>query len=315
MSKISVFSCEHELITQKFTELTAPYSGYCIYADPPRDTEEKRFRLAGKDTVLQFFDATPICASSLQNIDLPKRVVVAGPVGRSVDICAAKDLGISVFDTPGLAVDSVAEFTLFQILSLCHQYDENVLSLRDGSWPYIFRRDFAERTLGIIGFGRVGRKVAFLAEAFGVKILVWSPSLSKFSKLPGNVSFAELDSLLSESDIVSLHLRLSEKTHEILNSSRLSLLKKDAFLINTARAELLDMHYLRKMISKNQISKIALDVFDLEPLDKEDILRRNECVVPTAHTAWKSEKSVSKFIQAAVDFVFNNSSEAIRQVV
>ncbi|WP_019505936.1 D-isomer specific 2-hydroxyacid dehydrogenase family protein [Pleurocapsa sp. PCC 7319] len=316
MAKISVFSCEHELITRKFVELTAPYSGHYIYVNPPKSNKEKRSRIADMDTVIQFFNATPICASSLKGINPPQRIVVAGPVGKSVDIKAAKYLKIPVFDTPGLAVDSVAEFTLFQILSLCHQYDQNVLPLRNGEWPCIFRQDFAECTLGIIGFGRIGRKVALLAKAFKVKkILVWSPSLSKFSKLPEKISFAELDLLLSESDIVCLHLRLNKNTHEILNSSRLSLLKKDAFLINAARAELVDMSYLRSMISGNRISKVALDVFQLEPLDKNDILRSSDRVMPTAHTAWRSEKSVSKFIQAAVDFVFENLSDKVRQVV
>jgi phosphoglycerate dehydrogenase-like enzyme len=173
MSKVSVFSCEHEFIFQKFLSLTSKYEECFIHASAPRDLTEKRFRISGSDTVLQFFDSTPICELSLQDIKSPKKIVVAGPVGNSVDLSAAKKLGISIFDTPSLAADSVAEYTISSILSICHQYDENVLSVRNGFWPYNFRQDFAEMTLGIIGFGHIGQKVATLAQAFGAKVYIW----------------------------------------------------------------------------------------------------------------------------------------------
>ena len=180
----------------------------------------------------------------------------------SVDLQAAKSCGIKVYNTPDAPTSAVAELTVGHILSLVRSITASDRLIRAGQWKPIMGRLLEKQTVGIVGFGRIGRKVANLLEAFGANILVYekTPPLSS-----NQINFVAFEELLKQSDIVTLHLPYEASTHHIMNEDAIALMKSTALLVNVSRGGLIDEDALLSAINVNRLAGAALDCFEEEP--------------------------------------------------
>ncbi|MEU5423642.1 NAD(P)-dependent oxidoreductase [Streptomyces sp. NPDC020799] len=270
-----------------------------IFTDPCTTPSQLAERIRGARTVVHFFGGRPLDTEVLL-AERPREVVVAGPVGRAVDTEAARSAGIAVYETPGLAADSVAEFTLTMLLALAHRMPTAVGSAR--GWRPANGRDLSGQLLGIVGWGRIGSRVARLAQGIGMRVAAWSPSLDEATARAAGAVHMPLDTLLSSADAVSLHLRATPGNREIIDARRLALLGPRTLLVNTARASLIDMTELRARLAAGLLGGVALDVFDVEPLPADDLLRGHPDALVTPHMAWMTDDAVGRFLGAAVAF-------------
>ncbi|GAA0336128.1 NAD(P)-dependent oxidoreductase [Streptomyces blastmyceticus] len=285
-----------------------------VFTDPYATPSQLAERIRGARTVLHFFHGRPLDTGVLL-AERPREVVVAGPVGKAVDTEAARSAGIAVYEMPGLAADSVAEFTLTLLLQLAHRVPTAVGSAPD--WRPSAGRQLSGRLLGVVGWGRIGSRVARLAQGIGMRVAAWSPSLDEDTARAAGVAFMPLDTLLSSADAVSLHLRATPRNREIVDARRLALLGPRALLVNTARASLIDMAELRRRLAAGLLGGVALDVFDIEPLPAEDLLRSHPGALVTPHMAWMTDDAVGRFLAGAVAFATSGDPGAgpVRRVV
>ncbi|MSX99735.1 MAG: hydroxyacid dehydrogenase, partial [Actinobacteria bacterium] len=194
----------------------------------------------------------------------------------SVDLATAKQLGITVLNTPDAPTKAVAELTLAHILGLLRNVSQADRQVRVGVWKGLMGSLLETKTVGIVGFGRIGKRVATLLSAFGASVIISDAQVSK-SVYPN----VELDELCIKSDILSLHLPYNEATHHIINEKNLNLMKKGSYIVNISRGGLVDETALLAALKSGHLAGAALDCFEQEPYEGE--LRNLETVQITAH--------------------------------
>lgn len=239
-----------------------------------------------------FFAACP-------NLEL---VLQTGGHAYHIDQAAATQRGIVVAlgrraTQPTVAVPELAFAFMLGLMRNVHALTNQ---MTQGAWPQSMGGTLAGRTLGILGYGRHGRPVARIAAAFGMQIVVWNRTASAKAEEPGIQRLA-LDELLACSDIVSIHLRLSEESRGLLNRERLAQMKQGAFLINTARGAIVDEEALIEVLRENRIAGAGLDVFVLEPLPAASPLRTLPNVLLTPHIGWQVSEVLQEFTAIAAD--------------
>lgn len=201
-----------------------------------------------------------------------------------VDGCTEND--VAVFNCPLELNHSTASTALLFILALSKRVMEQDRITRQGRWdlqPATMGAELEGRTLGIIGLGHSGRELVRLVEPFGMRVIAYSPHADPKQAASLGVRLVSLDSLLRESDFVSLHHRLTPQTRRMIGRQQLSLMKPSAYLINIARGELIDQPALVDVLQRHAIAGAALDVFEVEPLPKDDPLTKLDNVILTPH--------------------------------
>lgn len=236
-----------------------------------------------------------------------------------VDVKAAADLGITVTNIPSYGTCAVAQYTMALLLEMCHQVGLHSQSVKNGDWsrstdfsywktPLI---ELAGKTMGIIGYGRIGRALARLAAAFGMNVIANTPhpaqvgpsgtdSASADNTQGGIVRFASLETLLKESDVISLNCPLTKDTKGLINSSSIAQMKDGVMLINTARGPLIVEEDLAKALDSGKVFMAAVDVLDEEPPKADDPLIRHPRCLVTPHIAWASKESRQRLMDTAV---------------
>jgi len=180
----------------------------------------------------------------------------------SVDLAAAKNRGIQVLNTPEAPAQAVAELTLGYILSLLRQINPVDRAVRNGEWPRTQGRLFAAQTVGVIGLGHIGRRVARLCQAFEATVVAHDPYASQ---IPDGVSMLPLEQLLASADIITLHTPYSADMHHLLDAKTFAAMKPETIVINAARGGLVDENALLAALQSGKVSAAALDVFEQEP--------------------------------------------------
>jgi len=212
-----------------------------------------------------------------------------GPV--NIDVAAATRRRIPVLYTPGRNADAVADFTLGLILAEVRNIARAHASLKQGVWNLDYNRyehlgpELASCTLGIIGLGNIGFKVAVRAKAFGMRLLAYDPYVPPERFKEAQAEKVDLTTLLENSDIMTLHCVLSKETRGLIGAKELALMKPTAYLVNTARGGLIDYGALTEALKEKRIAGAALDVYEMEPLSPEDPLLKLENVTLTSHIA------------------------------
>lgn len=221
----------------------------------------------------------------------------------NVDLDACRARGIAVTNTPGVNANSVAEHTLALMLAVARQIPAMDRGVRAGQWPRAMLVQLEGKTLGVIGLGAIGRRVAALATAFGMRVLAttWGPDEGRAAS--AGAQHVAIETLLRESDIVSVHLRLSAETNGLLNRERIALMKPTAFLINTARGALVDRDALVSALGDGRIAGAGLDVFHEEPIRADDPLLSLPNVVLTPHNAGTTAEVIDTGLERAVENV------------
>lgn len=230
-----------------------------------------------------------------------------------IDVAAATDLGVAVANAPTYCTDDVAEHTIGMMLSLSRQIVVGHERMREGLWSNgnASIRRLRTATVGVVGLGRIGRRVAELAAAFGARVL-------GYDLVDGAVDGVEtvgLSTLLATSDFISLHVPVSDTTRNMINAATLSGMKPGAYLVNTSRGGLIDQADLVDALTSGTLSGAALDVFDPEPLPRNHPLRGISSVSLTPHQAASSDRSTRdlrrEMSQATVDWITQGWTSSI----
>jgi D-3-phosphoglycerate dehydrogenase len=229
----------------------------------------------------------------------------------NIDLLAAQQHGVTVTNTPGVAAISIAEHALMLTLAVARRVIPLHQQVVSGGWPRGQSVQLHGKTLGIIGLGAIGRRFARLGEAVGMRVIAWTmhpdPALG--------VKLVERDELLRESDVISLHLRLSSETTGFLGSAEFDLMKPAAILINTARGPLVDEAALIKALQSHRIAGAGLDVFEIEPLPQDHPFFQLDNVVMTPHCAGVTPEVLEAGLALALANVESFLSGTPRHVV
>jgi D-3-phosphoglycerate dehydrogenase len=232
---------------------------------------------------------TKIDKEILENAKKLKVIVRAGIGLDNIDLDHCSSKNIKVFNTPLAPVSSVAELTICLILSLLRNFYEANRSLKEGKWlkKDLIGYQLKGKTVGIVGVGRIGYEVARLLTSFGCKIIAYDIDISRkeFVEKIGGEFTTDLDYLLSNSDIISIHVPLSSSTYKMFSKDTLMKMKKGSFLVNTSRGGIVDEEALLEMLNSGRIAGAALDVFENEPpvTEIEKKLLSNKKVICTPH--------------------------------
>ena len=261
------------------------------------DVAEKRLspdELAGR---IANYDAIVVRSATKvtrEVIEKGKRLKVIGRAGTgldNIDVAAAREFGVEVRNTPGANTVAVAEHTMGLIIALARHLVDAVNSLKAGKWEKkrFMGVGLQGKTLGIVGYGRVGREVARRAKAFGMRILVNQRRITPELAADPDVKAVDLYDLLVESDFVTLHVPLRPENVHMIGREQLARMKKGAFLINTSRGPIVDEAALLEALESGHLGGAALDVYSKEPPDPDDPLIRHPKVVCTPHIASQTE--------------------------
>ncbi len=234
--------------------------------------------------------ATKIDAEVIARADRLKVIGRAGAGLDTIDVVAAQKRGIKVVNCPDANTRAVAEHTLALILGLARRLPTADMTMKEGRWEksHLMGTGLAGKTLGIIGFGRIGREVAIRARAFGMRVLVNQRRSTPELNLAAKVEAVDLDDLLKESDFITLHVPARPDTELLIGIQQLALMKPTSYLINTARGTVVDETDLLEALDKNLIAGAALDVFAKEPA-LDSTLAQHKRVVATPHIAASTE--------------------------
>jgi glycerate dehydrogenase len=249
---------------------------------------------------------TPISSDLIDIAHKLKIIAVTATGYNIVDVARAKQKGVIVCNVPGYGTDSVAQHTFALILELTNHVGKNSESVSRSEWSkskdWCYTKspivELAGKTLGIIGYGRIGKKVAQIGEAFGMRIIFYNSSLK--SGIGTQVSLMQI---FTESDVVSLHLPLMDDNKAFVNEGLLSLMKPSAFLINTSRGQLILEKDLANAIKTGTIAGAALDVLSKEPATTDNpLIDLRNCII-TPHNAWLSFEARSRIFKTTFDNV------------
>ena len=250
---------------------------------------------AARDADGLIITQAPITAAVIDQLERCKVIVRYGVGVDTIDLAAATQKGIMVVNLPAYCTEEVADHAMTLILALIRKLPRSVEYLRSGGWsqePLRPIRRLSTLTLGLYGFGRIGRAVAQRARAFGFRLIGCDPYVPDDIFAAYGVDRVVEDALLAGSDVLSLHMPVTEETRQILNAERLSKLKRGALVVNTARGGLIDTPALLDALDSGQVGEAALDVLDVEPIPADHPILRRENVFLTPHLAWYSEESL-----------------------
>lgn len=229
-----------------------------------------------------------------------KHVVFLGTGAASyMDIAALRDLGVTVHTIKGYGDTAVAEHTIALIFACARDIARMDREVRAGTWQPAEGVQLAGKTLGIIGFGGIGREVARIGAGIGMEVIAWNRTPRPGAEIP----LVDLDTLLARADVISLHLVLNDETRGLLDAARLARVKPGAILVNTARGALVDEEALIAALGSRRLRHAGLDVFHAEPLAPDHLLARIENVTVTAHAAFRTLEASETLIRRAIDIV------------
>ena len=224
-----------------------------------------------------------------------KMVVRYGVGYDSVDVAAATEYGVMVVNVPDYGVQEVADHTLAMLLGIVRKIPQTVASVNAGIWnDNLFHpiMGLADKTVGLLGFGNIAREVNKRVQAFNMRVLAYDPFLKADVFAQHNATQASWQDVLSQSDIVCIHLPLNAETKHFINAERLALMKPTSYLVNTARGGIVDAQALADALTTGRIAGAALDVLEHEPMPAVHPLRGVENCIITCHIAWYSEDSL-----------------------
>ena len=257
-------------------------------------------RLRPFEVVLAMRERTPFGAARLERLPSLRLLVTTGTGNAAIDVAAATRLGITVCGTRGLP-SPTAELTWALILALVRHVPAEDRALRGGGWQHTIGTELAGRTLGVIGLGRLGTRVAAIGRAFEMDVVAWSQNLSADAAANARVRAVARDELLATADVVTIHLRLSERTRALIGAAELAAKKPGAYLVNTSRGPIVDEAALLAALRDGTIAGAGLDVYDTEPLPPDHPLRSAPNTVLTPHLGYVTTGTYEVFHGDAVD--------------
>jgi phosphoglycerate dehydrogenase-like enzyme len=270
------------------------------FHDHVADENALAARLEPFDIVVAMRERTPFPRSLLSRLPNLRLLVTTGARNASIDVGAARELGITVCGT-GPHPSGPVELTWALILAVARHVPEEHAGVRAGGWQQTVGTDLAGATLGVIGLGRLGERVARIGQAFGMDVVAWSQNLTDERAGEVGVRRVGKDELLADSDVLTVHLQLSDRTRGLIGGPEFALMKPTAILINTSRGPIVDEQALLDALGSGRIAGAGLDVFDQEPAGHP--LRHQPRAVLTPHVGYVTKATYEVFYRGAVEDV------------
>jgi glycerate dehydrogenase len=260
------------------------------------------------DAEIIFTNKTPLPKAVLDKTTSVKYIGVLATGYNVVDVVAAKENGITVTNIPSYGTQAVAQFTMALLLEMCHHVGEHSRAVKNGDWtrspdfcfwnyPLI---ELAGKTMGIIGFGRIGQTTAKMAQAFGLNIVAYNRSKNPELETE-TCKYVSLEELFQTSDIISLHCPLFEETKGIINKVNIAKMKDGVMIINTSRGPLVVEEDLSKALNTGKVAGAALDVASIEPINADNMLLNAKNCIITPHIAWAPIESRTRLMNTAIE--------------
>lgn len=286
------------------------------YTARPGNAYQLIERVSGAHTLIVTRTTTQVTNTVLEGAtpDL-KHVAIWGTAVDHVALEAARRLGVVVTNTPNAATVAVAEHALALLLSLARKIPQLDLRVRDGEWPGGQLTQLAGKTLGIVGTGAVGIRLARIAEGIGMRILMSSLSETIANNEISNWTEVSFPELLANSDAISVHARLTPQTRSMFGAAEFSRMKPTALFVNTARGQLVNSRALAEALANETIAGAALDVFTTEPLDRNSPLTHLPNVILTPHIASNTAEALNVSLNMAIDNVIDFLQGRVRHRV
>ncbi len=265
--------------------------------------EESIARIADSDVVL--VNKTPLPASVIEACPSIKLIGMLATGYNIVDVNCARHHGIPVCNVPCYSTNAVSQFAIALLLEVCHHCGRHNILVHEGAWTSCQdfclwttpQMELAGKTLGIIGYGRIGRQTAKIAEALGMKVIAYS------RRHNSDADYVDLDTLLREADVISLHCPLFPETAGIISRENIAKMKDGVILINTARGGLIDEQAVADALASGKFRAAAVDVTTVEPIRKENpLLSAPNCII-TPHMAWTPIEARRRLLNTVRDYI------------
>lgn len=276
-----------------------------VYDRTPEDLVVERM----KEAEIVFTNKTVITDEILSKCPNVKYIGVLATGYNVVDVEAANKRNITVTNVPAYGTDAVSQFTIGLLLELCHHIGDHWASVKSGEWSRC--RDFcywkypmielAGKTMGIIGYGKIGQATAKIARALGMNILAYNRSPIKEENIKDFGRQVSLDELLKESDVISLHCPLFPETRGIINKDTIGRMKDGVLIINTARGPLIVEEDLRDALISGKVAGAAVDVVSVEPIKEDNPLLSAPNIIITPHIAWAARETRQRLMSIVVE--------------
>jgi phosphoglycerate dehydrogenase-like enzyme len=258
--------------------------------------------LSDAEIVVAMRERTPFPAAILDRLPDLRLLITTGMANASIDVAAARRNGIVVCGTAS-KIAPTAELSWGLILALLRSIPGEHAGMRDGGWQRTIGGDLDGATLGLVGLGRLGTRMATIGNAFGMEVLAWSQNLDPAAARAAGAEPVEKLALFERADIVSVHYKLSERSRGLVGAAELGAMKPSAYLINTSRGPLVDTDALLAALEAGTIAGAGIDVYDTEPLPVDHALRRAPRTLLTPHLGYVTEDTYDTFFCDAVEDV------------
>ncbi|MCS6861633.1 MAG: phosphoglycerate dehydrogenase [Abditibacteriales bacterium] len=284
-------------------ERLKPYGDVVLYDTRPATDEEKIARARDADVMINSRGAVKWTATVLRQLPKLQMITVCGIGTDSIDLPTARAMGIVVCNIPGKTAPIVAEHAFGLMFALAKRAWFQTNELKSGRWTRMDNVYLRGKTLGIIGTGNIGAEMARLARAVGMRVIAWTfhPSPERAAAL--GVEFVELDELLRTADVISLHVKLTDDTRQLIGAREFALMQRGALFVNTARGAVVDTAALVEALHSGHLGGAAIDCFDIEPLPPDHPLLACQQVILTPHNADQTPEGVDLLNAGAVDNV------------
>jgi phosphoglycerate dehydrogenase-like enzyme len=270
-----------------------------IYGTRPSNSRELIDRIGGSEIVINIRSTSKFTADVLAQCEKLRLISIWGTGTDNVDLAAAGSRGIRVTNTPAVSAIAVAEHTVALMMAVAKQLVQADRQVRQGHWPRSMVTQLRGKTLGLIGMGAIGREVAKLGAGIGMRVIAWT-----FHPREGAVEWLPFDDVLRQADVLSIHVRQSPDTLDMIRRGQFELMKKSAIFINTARGSIVNEKDLVEALQTGRIAGAGLDVFENEPLPADSAFHRLPNVVLTPHAAGITPETTEAGLALAIENVF-----------
>lgn len=263
-----------------------------LYDNRPQTEEEKLRRLEPADILLNSRGFVKFSRDVIGKLPKLKMIAVCGIGYDAIDLAAATDRGIVVSNIPGKTAEVVAEHALALMLSVARRIPRMTTAIRMGEWPGELGISLRGLRLGVVGTGHIGQQLIRLGHAIGMETVAWSFHPAEFSGAPLNFRYVSWDELLSTSDVISIHVRLSDQTRGLIGQAELGRMKRGAILINTARGPIVQTEALVAALNSEHLFGAGIDVYDFEPMPADHPLMHCPSLALTPHSADQTQEGL-----------------------
>ena len=271
-----------------------------FFHDHVESEDELVQRLEQFEVIAIMRERTPFPRSLIEKLPRLKLVVTTGKRNAALDVAACKARGITVCGTAGSA-GSTVELAWGLIIAVARGIPREDLGLRHGRWQIAVGMELRGKTLGVLGLGRLGTQVAQIGRAFGMHVIAWSQNLTAERAQAGGAELVTKRQLFERSDVITVHLVLSDRTRRIVSNQELAWMKPTAYLVNTSRGPIVDTAALIEALHSSTIAGAALDVYDREPLSPDDPILHAPNTVLTPHLGYVADESYKTFYRETVE--------------